>query len=304
MKTEQIQLVLELSKCGSISQAAQNLFIAQPNASNSLYALEKELGYKIINRTHNGVTFTEKGEVFLQYARSIQRSLENIYALKNEEKRIRLSVAAYAYPFTENAFSRFCKKYTHSANSLNCSMKRIGTIKEGIDMLLGDLSDVSIVVCRRELYGYFEKIFNQNELLSTLLAHVSLYITMSENHPLAQKKPQNVMDYAEYPCISNAGLTKNLGTPEIEALLQAVNMHIVMGPTEARLDLLESSNSFAITTPYPKEALAQHHLISRSIPNSDRLILLLTKEEGRENKEIIDYIKLVKQEVNVWLKNI
>ena len=44
MKTEQILLALEIGRCGSVSKAASNLFMAQPNASSSLALLEQEIG--------------------------------------------------------------------------------------------------------------------------------------------------------------------------------------------------------------------------------------------------------------------
>ena len=64
MKTEQILLALEISRCGSVSKAASNLFMAQPNASNSLALLEQELGYQIFERTYNGMKVTSRGRRF------------------------------------------------------------------------------------------------------------------------------------------------------------------------------------------------------------------------------------------------
>lgn len=158
MKTEQILLAITIHECGSITKAAQRLFMAQPNASNSIHSLEEELGYCIFERTPNGIKVTPKGEKFLQYAHSIQRNLSNIALLKDEKEKIHLFVAAYAYPFAENAFAKFCKINAASAASMDCALRRIGTIKEGIDMLVTGMSDVSVFVCNRELLGHYEKI--------------------------------------------------------------------------------------------------------------------------------------------------
>lgn len=304
MKTEQIQLVLEISKCGSISKAAQQLYMAQPNASTSLCSLEQELGYKILDRSHNGVKFTPKGEEFLQFARSIQRSMENIYSLRDKPQKIRLSVAAYAYPFAENAFVRFCRKYTCSAKSLSCALKRIGTVREGIDLLTSGLADISIIVCRREIYGLLEGECRQNGLCSLLLGHTFLYITMSRNHPMAHRDLTDLMDYAGYPCLSNAGLSKNYGTPEIESLLESVKMHIVIDPTDARLSLLKTSEGFSISTPYEKQVLDRYGLISKKIPNAERCLLILMREEDRPREELQDYTKMVKKELSTWFSGI
>lgn len=45
MTTQQIQYILEVCRTGSMSKAAEHLYVAQPNLSNSIRALERELGF-------------------------------------------------------------------------------------------------------------------------------------------------------------------------------------------------------------------------------------------------------------------
>ncbi len=304
MKTEQIELAIAINECGSITKAAQKLFIAQPNASSSIYALEQELGYSIFERTHNGVSTTEKGEKFLEYAYSIRRNMENIYALKSPDKRIRLYVSTYAYPFSENAFVKFCQEYVDSAETLHCSLRRIGTVQEGMDRLLTNLSDVSIIVCSRELYGQFVKKFKQKSLVPLVLGQTSLHVTLAENHPLLKKEQVELTDLTDYPCLSNFGISMNYVPAKIENLLNEVPSHIAMEPGSCRLSLLENSNSFSISTPYAKELLRQHHLISAEIPETDRSIVLLTRAEDQNSKQILKYIELVQQEIPKWFEQL
>ena len=67
MNTLHLKYALEIEKSGSISQAAQNLFMAQPNLSKAIKDLENELGYVIFKRTSSGVIATEKGAEFLYH---------------------------------------------------------------------------------------------------------------------------------------------------------------------------------------------------------------------------------------------
>ena len=60
MKIEQIQYILEIYKTGSISKAAQNFYMSRPNLSNSIRNLENEVGFDILERGTDGVTFTKK----------------------------------------------------------------------------------------------------------------------------------------------------------------------------------------------------------------------------------------------------
>lgn len=91
---------------------------------------------------------------------------------------------------------------------------------------------------------------------------------------------------------------------KIESLLNEVHLHIVMEPGDSRLTLLENSDSFSISTPYPKELLKRHHLISREIPETDRAIVLLTRAEDQNNKQILNYVELVKKEMPEWFSKI
>ena len=71
MNTLLFKYAIEIEHTRSISRAARNLMMAQPNLSKSIKELEDSLGFNIFERTSKGVIPTAKGEVFLDYARSI-----------------------------------------------------------------------------------------------------------------------------------------------------------------------------------------------------------------------------------------
>ena len=78
MKTEQIELALAIAREGSITKAAESLFISQPNASSLLIKLEAEIGYHIFHRGIGGMLLTDKGKVFLEQALQIEQALHTI----------------------------------------------------------------------------------------------------------------------------------------------------------------------------------------------------------------------------------
>ena len=71
MTLQQLRYVVEISRCGSITAAAQKLFIAQPSLSKAVRELESELGITIFERSRSGVIFTADGMEFLGQARLI-----------------------------------------------------------------------------------------------------------------------------------------------------------------------------------------------------------------------------------------
>ena len=47
MNTQHLQYIIEIERTRSISQAAENLFIGQPNLSRILHDVEQMLGFRI-----------------------------------------------------------------------------------------------------------------------------------------------------------------------------------------------------------------------------------------------------------------
>lgn len=60
MNTLLFRYAIEIEKAGSITQAAQNLYMAQPNLSKAIKELEHEIGYPIFERSPSGIRVTEK----------------------------------------------------------------------------------------------------------------------------------------------------------------------------------------------------------------------------------------------------
>lgn len=68
MNWNTLHYVIEIAKHRNFSKAAQALYIAQPSLSQSIQALEKELGTQLFDRTHSPVTLTYAGELFVSWA--------------------------------------------------------------------------------------------------------------------------------------------------------------------------------------------------------------------------------------------
>ena len=56
MNTLSLRYALEVNRTRSITKAAQNLYMGQPNLSRAIRDLEKDLGIVIFERTTKGVT--------------------------------------------------------------------------------------------------------------------------------------------------------------------------------------------------------------------------------------------------------
>ena len=83
MKLEWIRCFHEVARTGSISKAAQNLFITQPAATKMMHSLESEVGETLLIRNSSGVTFTEQGIIFLKFCQQVLSSYENYLSEKD-----------------------------------------------------------------------------------------------------------------------------------------------------------------------------------------------------------------------------
>ena len=61
MNLTHLKYAVEVEKTGSITRAADNLFMGQPNLSKAIKELEQQVGIAIFRRTSRGVAPTRKG---------------------------------------------------------------------------------------------------------------------------------------------------------------------------------------------------------------------------------------------------
>ena len=75
MELRQFKYFLVIVDSGSLSRAAQHLFIAQSALSKQMADLEVELGVQLLVRSRTGVVVTDAGQVFYEYAQGITKQI-------------------------------------------------------------------------------------------------------------------------------------------------------------------------------------------------------------------------------------
>ncbi len=96
--------LIEISNCGSINKAAQNLFLSQPNLSTIVKTVEKEIEFKIFKRFNRGITLTDEGEIFIKHAKNIVSEIELIKNIPTKfSKNSQISISCtYSSTFMES----------------------------------------------------------------------------------------------------------------------------------------------------------------------------------------------------------
>ena len=99
MNLMHLKYAVEVAATHSISKAAENLYMNQPNLSRAIKELEESLGVQLFNRTSKGIKLTRQGEDFIVYAQRILYQMDPFI----EEASINLGVSPMKTFFTVTA---------------------------------------------------------------------------------------------------------------------------------------------------------------------------------------------------------
>ena len=72
-----IEGFLEVARLGSVSRAAEALFVTQPTLTARLHTLERDMGERLFVRTRHGMRLTDSGRAFLPFAERAVRALRD-----------------------------------------------------------------------------------------------------------------------------------------------------------------------------------------------------------------------------------
>ena len=265
MNLSHMKYALEVAKTQSISKAAENLYMGQPNLSRAIKELEESLGIVIFGRTPKGITVTPDGEEFLQYAKRILDQVDEVEDLYRvgKTKKQKLSVCVPRASYISAAFARFSKgieldspaeifyKETNSSRTLNNLFKE--------EYSLG------IVRYQSTFDRYYQNLFEEKNLNHVLLNEFSYVLLVSQDSPLAKKKevaPQELSGYVE---ITHADpYVPTLPTIDVKKaeLSEYVDKRIFVFERGSQFELLEKVPfSFMWVSPTPKDMLEKYRLV-------------------------------------------
>ena len=114
MEIKQLQSFLTTVQVGSISKAADVLFISQPALSRTIGRLETELGFSLFERGHTGIRLTPQGEILYHGTEQIMTILEeSVHAAKQtaDVGDEAVAIACAFEDFDNQIIYQFHKKY-------------------------------------------------------------------------------------------------------------------------------------------------------------------------------------------------
>ena len=186
MDIQHLKYALEIHNCGSISKAAQNLYIAQPNLSNAIKDLEKELGITIFKRNPSGVTTTDEGLEFLQYARTVTSrfdAMEKRY-IKSKVNNIKVSISSMRSSVMLHKVVKYVNE-KQADQQISISYRETTNMNALNDIISG-AADFGVIRANSLSSDTFRQLFEANQLTAVPLPSDCYILLMSANHPLAK----------------------------------------------------------------------------------------------------------------------
>lgn len=200
MTLQQLKYALTIADCGSMNEAAKQLFISQPSLSETMKELETEIGIEIFLRSNRGISITPEGEEFLGYARQVTEQfglLQSRYIGK--KKKEKFSVSTQHYTFAVKAFVETVKKlgmerYEYAVHETTTYdvITNVRSFKSEIGVLyLNDFNEKVMMKTIQENGLEFKELFSCNT-----------FVYLWAGHPLAGQKVISMEELDDYPCLS------------------------------------------------------------------------------------------------------
>ena len=186
MTLQQLRYVITVAETGTITEAAQELYISQPSLTNAIHELEKEMNIQIFNRSNKGISISKEGEDFLGYARQVLEQaaiLEEKYKSSEGGKK-QFCVSTQNYSFAVNAFVDLIKKY--GQDEYDFSLRETQTY-EIIEDVAKMKSEIGILFLNSFNEAVINKILKSHDLEFHELFIAKPHVFISSNHPLAEQ---------------------------------------------------------------------------------------------------------------------
>ncbi|MHB1151927.1 MAG: LysR family transcriptional regulator [Eubacteriales bacterium] len=187
MNTLHFKYAVEIEKTGSITQAADNLFMAQPNLSKAIKELEESLGIAIFKRNSNGVVPTKKGTEFLVFAKNILSQIEKMEALNQPENIDKqcISISIPRSSYIAAGITNFISELDQN-NNIEITIKETNSMRTTSYVFDGQFN-LGVIRFQTVYEKYFLDYLAEKHLRFELIWKFEYLVLMSKKHPLADK---------------------------------------------------------------------------------------------------------------------
>ena len=203
MDLKGLQYVVAVADAGSFTEAAKNLFVAQPALSRKVAQIEREFGTEFFARSGRRVRLTEAGKVFCKRARHViadcQRLEQDMDQLLRRVESLRVLCSTNgAVPYAARMVSPLRERHPNMEvliQTLSSLPESNGTFAQGLELLRQGQADV-VLSFPPELRGE-----GLDWIEHRCIEPGGLCAFVAQDHPLLDKAAVYSADLREYTLI-------------------------------------------------------------------------------------------------------
>ncbi|MBR2634270.1 MAG: LysR family transcriptional regulator [Clostridia bacterium] len=264
-----LKYAAEVERTHSITGAAANLFMSQPNLSRAIKELEESLGFAVFKRTSKGIVTTTQGEEFLIRAKNILRQIDEMEELyqkaKAEHQIFNISTPRACY---------ITRAFTSLVNSLDTKLEMDLNYKEtnalrAITNILQNNYNLGIIRYQTVFESYFLKMMEEKDLKHEDIWEFEYVALMDRSHPLASKKSLSREDFKN--CIEIVHGDPYVPSLQIAYVRKAefselTDKRVYIYERGTQYDLLNDvPMTFMWVSPLPQEVLDRHNVVQKKV---------------------------------------
>ena len=273
MNIQQLRCAIEVWRCGSISKAAERLYMNQPNLSRVIKSLEEEFNLTIFSRTASGVEITHEGESFLTEAeRIVDQSDEFESAFKSGcGDRLAFRIAVPRVTYIAQAFAD-AVALCGTENSMDIGYRE--TNNQSIINCVASLGyDMGIIRFPVEFESAYKKQLAEKRLKYQELLTFRHVAVMSRSHPLANRKRLRLTELANYTALihgDNHSVEFSDHSTDQLYKTQLYKKTITIYERGSQFDFLRSiPGTFMLVSPLPESELTANSLVQIDLEKRD-----------------------------------
>jgi DNA-binding transcriptional LysR family regulator len=265
---------IEIERTRSITKAAENLYMAQPNLSKAVKEMEDTIGFSIFERNSKGVIPTQKGLFFLGYARKILEEMEQINKLADAEnpERQDFSISIPRGSYIAAGFTNFALELDFE-KEINVNIQETNSLCT-MDNVISNKFNLGIIRYQTMYENYYFDYLADKRLDYDQIWEFEYLALMSKNHPLAMDEEVEFCKLKSYIEIVHGDTVvpylnaAELRYPSPEAIPKK---RIYLYERFNQFDLLSSlPTTYMWVSPIPGRLLKRYDLVQRKcvFPNN------------------------------------
>lgn len=285
MTLQQLKYILTVASKGTISSAANDLYITQPSLTSAIKELENELGITIFNRTNKGIIVSREGEEFLAYARQVVEQVDLIeekYTGK-QQRKLDFCVSTQHYSFAVEAFVDLLRDYGGDEYDFRLRETQTYEIIEDVAKLR---SQIGVLYMNKDNEAVLRKTIHANNLKFETLFIAKPHVFVGSGNPLAARESVTLDDLAPYPRLSYEQGEHNsfYFAEEIQSTLER-KKNILVRDRATLFNLLIGLNGYTICSGVISEELNGKNIIAVPLEIDDYMeIGYITHKEMLPNR--------------------